>query len=36
MAETRYSDVVSWLQLSPLVEVQKNLRQLRREIKAAA
>lgn len=35
-AETRYSDVVSWLQLSPLVEVQKNLRLLRREIKAAA
>ncbi|MDP1577180.1 MAG: AAA family ATPase [Cypionkella sp.] len=35
-AETRYGDVVSWLQLSPLVEVQKNLRLLRREIKAAA
>lgn len=35
-AETRYSDVVSWLQLSPLVEVQKNLRLLRRDIKAAA
>lgn len=35
-AETRYSDVVSWLQLSPLVEVQRNLRLLRREIKAAA
>jgi len=35
-AETRYSDVVSWLQLSPLVEVQKNLRLLRREVKAAA
>lgn len=35
-AETRYSDVVSWLQLSPLVEVQKNLRFLRREVKAAA
>lgn len=35
-AETRYSDVVSWLQLSPLAEVQKNLRLLRREIKAAA
>jgi len=35
-AETRYSDVVSWLQLSALVEVQKNLRLLRREIKAAA
>lgn len=35
-AETRYGDVVSWLQLSPLVEVQKNLRLLRREINAAA
>ncbi len=35
-AETRYSDIVSWLQLSPLVEVQKNLRLLRREVKAAA
>ena len=35
-SETRYSDVVSWLQLSPLVEVQKNLRLLRREVKAAA
>lgn len=35
-AETRYSDVVSWLQLSPLVEVQKNLRLLRREVKAGA
>lgn len=35
-AETRYSDVVSWLQLSPLVEVQKNLRLLRREVRAAA
>ncbi|WP_245416673.1 AAA family ATPase [Pseudochrobactrum asaccharolyticum] len=35
-SENRYSDVVGWLQLSPLVEVQKNLRLLRREIKAAA
>lgn len=35
-AEARYSDVVSWLRLSPLVEVQKNLRLLRREVKAAA
>lgn len=34
--ENRYSDVASWLQLSPLVEVQKNLRLLRREVKAAA
>ena len=28
--------MASWLQLSPLVEVQKNLRLLRREVKAAA
>jgi predicted ATPase len=35
-SETRYSDVAGWLQLSPLVEVQKNLRLLRREVKAAA
>lgn len=35
-AESRYGAVVSWLRLSPLVEVQKNLRLLRREIKAAA
>ncbi|WP_272002884.1 AAA family ATPase [Roseovarius sp. ZX-A-9] len=34
--EDRYSDVANWLQLSPLVEVQKNLRLLRREVKAAA
>jgi len=34
--ETRYNEVASWLQLSPLVEVQKNLRQLRREVKAAS
>lgn len=34
--ENRYSDVASWLQLSPLVEVQKNLRLLRRDVKAAA
>ncbi|WP_312530982.1 AAA family ATPase [Paracoccus sp. (in: a-proteobacteria)] len=34
--ENRYSIVASWLQLSPLVEVQKNLRLLRREVRAAA
>ena len=34
--ENRYSDVADWLQLSPLVEVQKNLRLLRRDVKAAA
>ena len=34
--EDRYRDVAEWLQLSPLVEVQKNLRLLRREVKAAA
>jgi predicted ATPase len=34
--ENRYSDVAGWLQLSPLVEVQKNLRLLRRDVKAAA
>jgi energy-coupling factor transporter ATP-binding protein EcfA2 len=35
-AEQRYSDVATWLQLAPLVEVQKNLRALRSQIKAAA
>lgn len=34
--ENRYGDVAGWLQLTPLVEVQKNLRLLRREVKAAA
>lgn len=34
--EQRYSDVAAWLQLTPLVEVQKNLRQLRREVNAAS
>ena len=34
--ENRYNDVADWLQLSPLVEVQKNLRLLRRDVKAAA
>ena len=34
--ESRYADVAGWLQLSPLVEVQKNLRLLRRDVKAAA
>lgn len=34
--EQRYADVASWLQLGPLVEVQKNLRLLRTQIKSAA
>lgn len=34
--EQRYADVANWLQLSPLVEVQKNIRALRTQIKAAA
>jgi len=34
--EERYTEVAHWLQLSPLVEVQKNLRQLRQQIKADA
>ena len=34
--ETRYADIAGWLQLTPLVEVQKNLRALRKEVKAAS
>ncbi len=34
--EDRYSEVAGWLELSPLVEVQKNLRLLRRDVKAEA
>nr|WP_166309226.1 AAA family ATPase [Bradyrhizobium sp. 2S1]MCK7664886.1 AAA family ATPase [Bradyrhizobium sp. 2S1] len=34
--EQRYTDVATWLQLGPLVEVQKNIRALRSQIKAAA
>lgn len=34
--EQRYSDVANWLQLGPLVDVQKNVRALRTQIKAAA
>ena len=34
--EQRYTDVANWLQLGPLVEVQKNIRALRAQIKAAA
>jgi ABC-type lipoprotein export system ATPase subunit len=34
--EQRYMDVATWLQLGPLVEVQKNLRVLRLQVKAAA
>jgi ABC-type Mn2+/Zn2+ transport system ATPase subunit len=35
-AEQRYTDVATWLQLGPLVDVQKNLRQLRMQVKSAA
>ncbi len=35
-AEERYEDVARWLQLSPFVNVQKNLRDLRRRTKAAS
>lgn len=34
--EQRYADVANWLQLGPLVEVQKNIRLLRTRVKAAA
>ena len=34
--EQRYTDVANWLQLGPLVEVQKNIRALRAQVKAAA
>jgi energy-coupling factor transporter ATP-binding protein EcfA2 len=34
--EERYSDVANWLQLGPLVEVQRNIRALRTQVKAAA
>jgi len=34
--EQRYTDVAKWLQLGPLVEVQKNIRSLRTQVKAAA
>lgn len=32
--EQRYADVATWLQLGPLVEVQRNLRSLRSQVKA--
>ena len=35
-AEARYATVAKWLQLGPLVEVQKNLRQLRAQVKDAS
>jgi hypothetical protein len=35
-AEDRYTDIATWLRLGPLVDVQKNLRVLRGQIKAAA
>jgi hypothetical protein len=34
--EQRYADVATWLQLGPLVDVQRNLRALRSQVKAAA
>ena len=34
--EQRYADVANWLKLGPLVEVQKNIRSLRAQVKAAA
>lgn len=34
--EQRYADVANWLELGPLVEVQKNIRSLRTQLKAAA
>jgi hypothetical protein len=34
--EDRYTEVAGWLQLSPLVEIQKNLRLLRQQVKADA
>ena len=34
--EQRYTDVANWLRLGPLVEVQKNIRALRSQVKAAA
>ncbi|MDP1582924.1 MAG: AAA family ATPase [Bradyrhizobium sp.] len=35
-AEQRYVDVATWLQLGPLVDVQKNLRQVRTAVKLAS
>lgn len=35
-AEQRYADVANWLQLGPLVEVQKSIRSLRTQIRTAA
>jgi ABC-type lipoprotein export system ATPase subunit len=34
--EQRYTDVATWLQLGPLVDVQKNLRALRTQVKSMA
>jgi ABC-type lipoprotein export system ATPase subunit len=34
--EQRYTDVANWLQLGPLVDVQKNMRALRAQVKATA
>ena len=35
-AQERYTDVATWLQLGPLVDVQRNLRALRTHVKAVA
>jgi recombinational DNA repair ATPase RecF len=34
--EQRYTEVANWLRLGPLVDVQKNIRALRTQVKAAA
>lgn len=34
--EQRYADVANWLQLGPLVEVQKNIRALRTQVNAGS
>ncbi len=34
--EKRYAEVAKWLQLTPLVELQRNLRALRQQVKASA
>ena len=34
--EHRYNDVVKWLQLSPLLEIQENIHSLRKKVKAKA
>ena len=34
--QARYNDVVKWLQLSPLLEIQENIHSLRKKVKAKA